>query len=292
MDRRRMGIILIGAGMVMALVVALAVYLQTSDAEALRAAQPRNWAVVAAIDIPERSVIEGNQIRLIQLPREAIPPGAANYLPETGVSDVDVEVRKGQLVQHVAGQFTPQRIYPGEVINTERLGKEAGKNTPSYELPTGKVAYVFPIRVLGGSPPNDRLLVAFLNAVRPGDFIDVLYSTLEYPAGMTREEQDKQRLSEANFLFTRPIMQNVRVINVGLFPDAAGKTAETPRDDRYLTLEATPDEALALKWLKDAASFTGNVEFVLRSPKDTQTFTRTTIDFSAMERQYGIGTRR
>jgi Flp pilus assembly protein CpaB len=108
---------------------------------------------------------------------------------------------------------------------------------------------------------------------------------------MTKEEQDRQRLSEANFLVTRRLMQNIKVANVGLFPDAAGKTPDTPRDERYLTLEVTPDEALILKWLKDAATLTGNIELVLRSPKDTIEFPPTTIDFPLMSRQYRLGTR-
>lgn len=291
MDRRRIGFLLMGAGIVIALLVSVLVYLQTSEAAAIIAAQPTRWVAVAAVDIPERQVIAANQVALIKLPEEAVPPGSANYLPPANTPDVEVEIQKQAMARRIENQFTPQRIYKGEVINAERLGKEAGKNTPSYDLPEGRVAYVFPLRVAGGSPPNDRLLVAFLNAVRPGDFIDIFYSSIEY-AGMTREEQDRQRLSDANFLVTRRIMQNVKVANVGFFPDATGKAAETGRDDRYITLEVTPDDALVLKWMKDAATLTGNLEFVLRSPKDVQPFAPTTIDYPLMQRQFGIGTGR
>ena len=55
----------------------------------------------------------------------------------------------------------------------------------------------------------------------------------------------------------------------------------------------TPADALTLKWLKDAATITGNLEVVLRSPQDTETTTGpTTIDFDTIQRRTGIGTGR
>jgi Flp pilus assembly protein CpaB len=149
------------------------------------------------------------------------------------------------------------------------------------------------VRVNGGSPQNERLLVGFLNAVRPGDFVDVYYSSLEFPPGLPPDvEQREREAHSANYLFTRRLMQNIKVMNIGFFPDAAGKAAETPRDDRYLTLEVTPDQALQLKWIKDVSTFAGNVEFVLRSPLDTQPFPAQTITFDSMSQNYQIGTGR
>jgi len=199
-----------------------------------------------------------------------------------------VESRKQGIVNRVKDQFTPTRIFKGEVINTERLGREAGKNTPSYDIPSGKVAYVFPIKVNGGSPANERLQLAFLNAVRAGDFLDIYYSALELPAGMTQEQEDRERsVHPANYLHTRRMMQSLKVTNVGYFPDAGGRS-DTPREDRYLTFEVTPDEALELKWLKDVATLTGNIEFVLRSPLDTQALPQTEVNFELMSRQFNI----
>ena len=56
-----------------------------------------------------------------------------------------------------------------------------------------------------------------------------------------------------------------------------------------LTFEVTPDEALTLKWLKDAATLVGNIDVVLRSPVDTGTFPSQTITFDTMSQQFGIG---
>jgi hypothetical protein len=175
------------------------------------------------------------------------------------------------------------------VINTERLGREAGKNTPSYDLPAGKVAYVFPTRVNGGSPANERLHLAYLNAIRPGDFIDLYFSAVEIPAGLTEAQEERARsVGAANYLRTRRLMQNLKVINVGFFGEGAGRPTDTPRDERFLTFEVTPDEALQLKWIKDVATLVGNLEIVLRSPLDTQPFPQTEVGFDLMQSQFGF----
>jgi Flp pilus assembly protein CpaB len=276
---------------VVALVVGVLVFLQASEADALRQASPKRWVAVAAADIPERSTISNEQVQVIRVPDDAVPPSAASFLPDSSMTDEQVDTSKRSLINQIANQFTTSRIYRGEVFNKERLGREALKNNPSFELPPGKVAYAFPIKISGGNPQNDRLLVAFLNAVRPGDFIDVYFSSIELPPNLTQEQEERARGGDAiKYLYTRRIMQNVKVMNIGFFPDSTGKAAETPRDERFLTLQVSPDEALTLKWLKDVASLTGNLEFVLRSPVDTADFPQQTVTFEMMATRYGIGT--
>ena len=290
MNRRRFGFILIGAGVALALAVGIVVYAEISESEQLRASQAKRWVAVASSDIPERTVIAGEQIVLVQVPDAVVPPGVVSYLPESGSSVAEVEERKQNLVGRVKDQFTPSRIFKGEVINTERLGREAGKNTPSYDLPAGKVAYVFPIKLGGGTPPNERIHLAFLNAIRPGDFLDIYFSDLEVPFDLPDAQQDKIRTKfPTTALHTRRLMQMIKVLNVGYFADT-GRASETPRDDKYLTLELSPDEALQLKWLKDAATLAGNIEFVLRSPLDSQPFPQSAVDLDLMSRQFGIRT--
>src|SRR5262245_19057840 len=233
MNRRRIGFVLIGAGVIIALLVGVLVFLQASEAEALRQASPKRWVAVAGADIPERTTINADQIKVIQVPDDAVPPSAASFLPDSGMSGEQVEGQKRALVGQISNQFTANHVYRGEVFNKDRLGREALKNNPSFELAPGKVAYAFPIRINGGLPANDRMLIAFLNAVRPGDFIDVYYSSIEAPT----PSGSGQDVEQAKFLFTRRIMQNIKVMNIGQFPDATGKAAETPRDERFLTLQ-------------------------------------------------------
>src|SRR5205823_5022539 len=157
-----------------------------------------------------------------------------------------------------------QHIYKGEIFNAERLGQKAAQNTPSFILPAGKVAFPFPVKLNGGSPANDRILVAYLDAVRAGDFVDIYYSTLEVPLTLSSEERDRAKTDDAiKYLYTRRVMQNLKVVNVGFFPGSDGKVQDSPSDQRYLTFEVTPDEALTLKWLKDAATLLGNIDIVL-----------------------------
>ena len=146
------------------------------------------------------------------------------------------------------------------------------------------------MKVNGGSPANERLNLAFLNAVRPGDFLDIYFTSLEIPQGLTPEQEDRARTSfPANYLHTRRMMQSLKVINVGYFPETSGRPNDTPREDRFLTFEVTPDEALGLKWLKDVATLAGNLEFALRSPLDTQPVPQTEVNFDLMRSQFNFG---
>lgn len=298
MNRRRLGVFLIGGGLLLAVAVAAVVFFAMNDAENLRREQPKRLVAVASVDISERSTVDQTQIDIVRLPDQAIPPGSASATLE-GRSDEQArtEVLAQLFAPGATGKpgstFTPTRIFKGEVINKERLGSDALKNTPSFDIPPGRVAYPFPVRVNGGNPQNERILVALLNAVRPGDFIDVYYSSIEFPVGISQQEEERLRqTASVNYLYTRRLMQNIKVMQVGFFPDSTGKAPETSREDRFLTLEVTPDQALMLKWLKDAATITGNLEFVLRSPVDTQPFPSQTVDFQTVSTQFGIGTGR
>lgn len=275
MNRRRIGFMLVGAGIVLALIAGVLVYMQASEVDSLREAQPKRGAVVALNDIPERSIITPEQIGLTLVQDAAIPPGAAFYFVGPGAQ---AEAAAAEARKKVEGQFTPQRIFKGEVINTERLGREAAKASPAFEVPAGKVWYHF--------PASQNMLIATLDLVRPGDFIDIYFTTEEGPPASS--QAPGASIDQLRRLYTRRIMQNVKVLNVGMFP----KGTITPPANRVITLEVTPDEALTLKWLKDAANVTGSLELVIRSPQDTQLLPPTTVDYQTISRQYGIGTER
>lgn len=280
-NRRRVSYLLIGLGVLLALGAGGVTFVLAREAESALARQPTVWTAVAAVHIPERSAITREQVTVAQLPENAVPPEALFSRSEPGATEDQI---RQSLVTKAAGQFTPQAIYKGEVINSARLSDKVERVTPSYLIPPGKVWYHFPVRVGGGNPPNDRVLITFLNAVRPGDFVDIYYTSLEAPSSPQRA--NPAPTDQLRTLYTRRIMQNILVVNVGPFPVGI----DTTRDDRYLTLEVTPDQALTLKWVKDAATITGNIEFLLRSPRDTQVYPAGTIDFDTVSQQTGIGT--
>ena len=295
MNRRRIGVFLIVGGIALAAIVGFLVYQQADAAEQLRQAQPKNWAVVALIDIPERSIIAADQLDVIRVPDLALPPGNAVYRPPVGASDTAIEAGKANAKGAVVGQLTGQRIYKGEVINTDRLGKPATQSQPSLLVPKGKVWYHLPVNT--GAGGQGQSLLTALNFVRPGDFIDVYYTTTETPAIAADPTNPTEDALKG--LYTRRILQAVKVINVGLFPPG------TPGGPPDLTLELTPRQALQMKWLKDASAQTGNMEFVVRSPLDNPPEDQIaaaptedlnaplpTIDYPTVSGATGIGTGR
>jgi Flp pilus assembly protein CpaB len=285
-NRRRVGILLTVIGLLTVVGVSAAVYFLTSEAERVRQSQPQRWVAVAALDIPERAVIGSSQVSMVLVPDTLIPPGAAVYTPGPDDTQDQIDQGKQSAAARVENQFTAQRIYRGEVINTVRLGREAARGAPAFEIPSGKVWYHFPVRLSGRDASASIQLAAFLDAVKPGDFVDFYYSTIEAPAGPTPTVPSPT--DQLRGVYTRRLLENVKVVNVGYFPLGTA----TPRDDHYLTLEVTSDEVLVLKWLRDAATITGNLELVLRSPLDRESAPSATVDFDLVSRRFGIGTGR
>src|SRR5438552_3537454 len=104
MNRRRIGVILIGAGVVIAALVGFVVYQTSVEAETLRAAQPKTWAVVAKIAIPARTVILDEQVDIIKVQDEAIPTTAAVARPPRpgdDATEADKQRAKAQIIGQV-----------------------------------------------------------------------------------------------------------------------------------------------------------------------------------------------
>ena len=108
MNRKRLGFILMGAGVALAFVVGALVYIQVSEANAIRDQLPKTQVVVATEEIPAGSQIKASQIQLVRVPDQAVPPNA--------ISKVD---------ESVVGKLTPSVIFKGEVIQAQRIGDHA-----------------------------------------------------------------------------------------------------------------------------------------------------------------------
>ncbi len=276
MNRRRIGLLFIGLGVILSLFVGYFVFQQSAEAEQLRKEKPTRWVAVAAVTIPERTNILPEHVTLVRMPPEAIPPGAPATPPEVQVDRAEAE---RQILPKVVGQFTPQRVFIGEVLNSDRLGRQAANvappDAPANAIPAGKVWYHF--------AASQNQLASSLALVRPGDYVDIYYTSTEGQAPIPETNPTTETLRR---LYTRRILQNIKVINVGPFPIGTDYAAPT----RILSLEVTPDEALLLKWLKDASAITGNIEFIVRSPQDKDPLPPLTIDFERVAAETGIGT--
>src|SRR3982074_916184 len=241
----------------LALFVGVMVYSQVSEAERVKASLPTARVVIATGDIPARSEIAASMVNVRTVPDELVQAGAATK------------------VEDVVGKFSPDAIAKGAVINTQKVGPVAVKNAPSFRIEKGKVMYVMPVSFAGS-----QFALAQVNALRAGDRVDLLYTTINAPSGLTAEQRDEVRSNPIPYLQTRIMLQDLRIQEIGSYSadgalvpatgDPASKGAAPAIGSANIIFIVQPEESLVLKWLKDAATFykDSNIEMVLRSPAD------------------------
>jgi Flp pilus assembly protein CpaB len=279
-QRKRLGFILIGGGVLMALVVGMLVYSQVSEAERVKASLPTARVVIATADIPPRTEIAASMVNIRTVPDELVQAGAATK------------------IEDVVGKFTPDPIVKGAVINTQKIGPLAVKNAPSFRIEKGKVMYVMPVSFAGS-----QFSIAQVNALRSGDRVDLLYTTINAPQGLTPDQRQDVTSNPIPYLQTRIMLQNLRIQEIGsyaadgsLIPatgDPAAKQGSAPPSlaGANIIFIVDPEEALVLKWLKDAATYykESNVEMVLRSPADDQqSDNNLVVNFNYMQQKYNL----
>ena len=278
MQRKRLGYILIGGGLALALFVGIMVYSQVSDAEHVKASLPTARVVIATGDIPARSEIAASMVNIRTVPDELVQAGAATK------------------VEDVVGKFSPDAITKGAVINTQKIGPVAVKNAPSFRIEKGKVMYVMPVSFAGS-----QFSLAQVNALRAGDRVDLLYTTINAPQGLTPEQRDEVRANPIPYLQTRIMLQDLRIQEIGSYApdgslvpatgDPAAKGAAPVLANANIIFIVAPEESLVLKWLKDAATYykDSNIEMVLRSPADEeQADSNLVVNFNYMQAKYNL----
>jgi Flp pilus assembly protein CpaB len=277
-QRKRLGYVLIGGGLALALAVGIMVYSQVSDAERVKASLPTARVVIATGDIPARSEIAASMVNIRTVPDELVQAGAATK------------------VEDVVGKFSPDAITKGAVINTQKIGPVAVKNAPSFRIEKGKVMYVMPVSFAGS-----QFSLAQVNALRAGDRVDLLYTTINAPQGLTPEQRDEVRANPIPYLQTRIMLQDLRIQEIGSYApdgslvpatgDPASKGAAPVLANANIIFIVAPEESLVLKWLKDAATYykDSNIEMVLRSPADEeQADSNLVVNFNYMQAKYNL----
>jgi len=275
-QRKRLGFILIGGGVILALIVGVMVYSQVSEAEHVKAQLPTARVVIAMADIPARSEIAASMINVQTVPNELVQAGAATK------------------IEDVVGKFTPNAITKGEVINTQKIGPVSVKNAPSFGIEKGKVMYVMPVSFAGS-----QFSLAQVNALRSGDRVDLLYTTINAPQALSTDQRQSVESNPIPYLQTRIMLQDLRIQEIGSYaPDgslipAGGdpKNGSTAIASSNIIFIVDPEEALVLKWLKDAATYyqKSNVEMVLRSPADDQEADNNlVVNFNYMQQKYNL----
>jgi len=275
-QRKRLGYILIGGGLVMALTVGVMVYSQVSEAEHVKASLPTARVVIASGEILARTEIAASMVNVATVPDDLVQAGAATK------------------IEDVVGKFSPDAITKGAVINTLKIGPVAVKNAPSFRIEKGKVMYVMPVSFAGSQP----LSLATVNALRSGDRVDLLYTTINAPQGLNAEQVLANPIP---YLQTRIMLQDLRIQEIGSYAadgslvpasgDPGGKGAAPSMAGANIIFIVQPEEALVLKWLKDATTYykSSNIEMVLRSPADDQQADNNlVVNFNYMQQKYNL----
>lgn len=278
MQRKRLGLFLIVGGVILALFVGFEVQKTVSDAEAIKSQLPTATVVIATADIPARTEIAASMVNIQTVPNELVQAGAAKK------------------IEDVVGKFTPDGVTKGEVINTNKIGPVAAKNAPSFRIEKGKVMYVMPVSFAG-----NQFSLTQVNALRSGDRVDLLYTTINSPQGLTSDQRQEVAANPIPYLQTRIMLQDLRIQEIGsyaadgsLIPatgDPAAKGAAPSLANANIIFIVDPEEALVLKWLKDAATYykDSNVEMVLRSPADDQQSDNgVVVNFNYMQQKYNL----
>jgi Flp pilus assembly protein CpaB len=278
MSPKQLGYLLTGVGLVLSAVVAGTVYTRLTEADRVRSLLPANRVVVAAADIPPRTEIAAAMLAVEVVPDQLMQAGAVTR------------------VEDVAGKFTPDGFLKGEILNERKLGPVVAKTTPSYGIEKGKVMYVMPVSFTG-SP----LSIARVNALRSGDRVDLLYTTVDAPQGLQGQQREDVRANPLPYLQTRIMLQDLRIQEIGsyapdgrLIPAMNDTSTGGPAaiENASIIFVVTPEEALVLKWLKDAAIFyrDSSIEMVLRSPADEEhASSNLVVNLNYMRQKYNLG---
>lgn len=242
-SKRRARLLLI-VGLLLAVIAASATFFFASRGRTAGPAPvPMTAVLVAARDIPQRTLLTAADVRAVQMNAAAVPV---------------VAVRPEQQ-ETVVGKVVSIPIQAGEFITVAKLGTAAGASftvfPPDLELPPGGA--------IPANTPNYRAMSitvtdanAVGGAVQPGDLVDLLY-TLEF--------------DPATFLTTQ----------TGVAPGSAGeRIADTAakillesvpivaRTAAVYTIRTNAETAEQIAYLQASGA---QVQMLLRAPVDART---------------------
>ena len=103
-------------------------------------------AVVAAVDIPERTVIQPQMLKAVQMPDELLPPGA--------VAEMQIAV----------GKTTKTKIFQGDPLTAKKWFADVRQESFTGSIPADKRALSVPVSDITG----------ISGFARPGDYVDVM----------------------------------------------------------------------------------------------------------------------
>lgn len=171
---------IIAIALVLSIITSVLIYVYISGGGKTPAPEI-NYKVVyaAAKTIPARSIITGEDVKQVKIPKELTNSNTITDLKE------------------IIGKRTKESIIEGEQIIRERLADDSNVSL-SYNIPEGTRAVSMNV--------NEQIDVAGL--LRPGDFVDVV-------ASFEKEEVDEGSAKKVYPRATNTILQNVQVLAMG-----------------------------------------------------------------------------
>ncbi len=212
--RKRMGLLLMLGGVVLAVIAALTMMAVTGNARKAAAVVKQVEVVVARQDIPQ-----GTAITSAMLESKAFP---ADFAPQKAVSTL----------KEADGRFAATHIVTGQIITQPVLSATKQSGNVSLSIPKGKRAF--------GLPKTD--LLSANGAIQPEDRVDILVTFKLKIIGRGGGSQDEEAHT------TQTALQNIEVLDV--MGDGGSGASGGPA----VVLLVDPDQALSLKLAKDSGA--------------------------------------
>lgn len=229
---KRSGVLLMLLGLLLALVSGAGVYsLLQQKPVVTPTPQVTVKVVVAAQNIPERTLLQPAMLTVKDWPPDLAPLGYMSQIPD------------------VVGKVTAAALAVGEPVLKSKVSIEQETIGLAPTLPPGLVAMTLamsPVNAVGG-------------ALRSGDTVDIIVS-LEYS---TYDETGAESKAMQTTFYT---IQDVPILGITAFGSAGtqqtGSTSSSSSMN-LVTILVTPQDALLVKYAREK----GAVDFLLRSPQ-------------------------
>lgn len=262
---RTRGCLWLLAGLVVALLAGVVGFMTLSRATSERAGaqdvSPQVQVVVASQAVVVRSALKTTDVSIKNMPVDAVPEGALRDLAE------------------VVGKVTLVDLYTGEIILRQRLAD------PNVKSGDGRIALALADdQVLVAYPAVD--LMSRSGVLKPGDRVDLFFSA-KFDSNRTLAGAGVKSTASSGSggqqeTATFDALQSITISAVVAGPGGSEKTAGPPT---MLLLTLSPQDALTLKFLKDAD---GILDIVLRAPGVERPFVTDPVDADYLIRRYRI----
>lgn len=237
MSRKAGGYALLTLSLIVTIGVVSQVYAQAQRAVESERMQSVD-VLVAAEDIPERTLLTTSSLTVKRMFPASLPPAAMSQ-PEQAL-----------------GQMTSVRIAAGDFLLPGKLAEADGRGGIAYAVPKGKIVMTL--------PGSDILTTG---AIRVGDTVDVLVTIRP----LDRSGAGPPPIGEIAVSTTQGAMYDLTILAIGsVIPQpsasATGAVSAPPPASTLVTVAVEPQDALTLKALKDSERV--KLELVLRAAGD------------------------